>query len=158
MPFEIASLSNAILDRLSNPGALGIIHSVFDRAVNIELHNPPRIIALTFSQAGGLPYALMLADGQLESFIKAGIAPGQEVTLLDKRRLAIKGSAIEFNFHAATLWSPRLASLSNPDDSKAFLELLSWSTDYVYTQAKKAGLVPLLRNPRLLFDGGHIPQ
>jgi|GEM_PF-3226472 len=153
MRVKIASLSSAILDCLSNPGPLGVIHSVFDRAVNIKLDNTQQIIALTFSQAGGLPYALMLADGQLRSFIKEGIETKQKVNLIQNRCLAIIGTDVLFDYSEASVWSPGMSHLTDPDDSETFLELLTWSSDYVFKQANHAGLVPLLENHRMLFNG-----
>ncbi len=73
MQVMIASLSRAILDCLVESGRLGVVHSAFDRAVNIQLDRSSRIIALTFPSAGGLPYAFMLADGSPVSFISRGV-------------------------------------------------------------------------------------
>ncbi|MGA9397475.1 MAG: DUF2877 domain-containing protein [Anaerolineaceae bacterium] len=153
MHIKIASLSSAILDCLSNPGPLGVIHSVFDRAVNIKLDNTQRIIALTFSQAGGLPYAMMLAEGQLNSFMKEGIETKQKVNLIQNRCLAIEGIDIIFDYSESSLWSPGMSHLTDPGDIGTFLELLTWSSDYVFKHANHAGLVPLLENHHLLFDG-----
>lgn len=62
MRVAITSLSSAIQDCLNHPGSLGVVHSVFDRALNIRLNGLPRIVALTFPGAGGLPYAFMLSE------------------------------------------------------------------------------------------------
>ena len=149
----IASLSSAILDCLLKPGLLGAVHSVFDRAVNIKLADTQRIVALTFAQAGGLPYALMLANEQVDSFIKIGVKMGQEVNLDGEQCLEIREAGLRFNLSQASIWSPGMENLSNPEDVDAFLDLVTWSSGYVYQHANHAGLVPLLDNHRLLFEG-----
>jgi hypothetical protein len=156
MHITIATVSTAILDRLSRPGQLGIIHSVFDHAVNIKLDNPLQIIALTFQQAGKLPYALMVADGQLGSFITAGITTGQNVTLTVDRHLLIEGVDLLLDFSFASNWSPGMGSLADPPNIDAFIELIAWSASYIYDHANRAGLVPLLNNHRSLFSGNQV--
>ena len=158
MRITIASISSAILDCLSNPGRLGEIHSVFDRAVNIKLDHVQRLIALTFSPAGRLPYALMVADGQLSSFTAIGIKPGQIVTLSDERCLLMEGVKAVFDYREASGWSPNMDRLSDPEDSTAFLELLTWASGFVFEQSNHAGLVPLLENHRQLFEGKLVMQ
>lgn len=153
MDIAIEALSSAIKDCLSIPGPLGAIHSVFDRAVNIKLDRAQRIIALTFSQAGGLPYALMVADDQIRSFLEVGLKVGQKVTLTEDQRLAIESVDILFDFSKAVTWSPVMESLTDPDNIGAFLDLLTWSSRYVFQQANHAGFVPLLENYHLLFEG-----
>jgi hypothetical protein len=148
MDIAIEALSSAIKEYLSIPGQLGVIHSVFDRAVNIKLDRDPRIIALTFSQTGGLPYSLIVADGQFNSFMA-----GQKVTLTKDQCLVIEGVDILFDFSKAASWSPVMESLTDPDDIGAFLDLLRWSSRYVFQHANHAGIVSLLENYHLLFEG-----
>jgi hypothetical protein len=153
MHVVVASMSSALLDCLGHPGSLGIVHSVFDRALNIRLNDSPRILALTFSPAGGLPYALTVADGCLESFVSAGIMTGQVVELSAESRLKIEAAGVWFDYTNASIWNPHMGKLSDPQNIPAFLDLLDWASDQVFVKANQAGLVPLLREPALLFEG-----
>jgi hypothetical protein len=153
MRVAITSLSSAIMDCLEHPGPFGVVHSVFDHALNIHLNGSPRIIALTFPGAGGLPYAFMVTDGNLDSFTTSGIAKGQTVELGTDSNLRIDAAGIWFDFAAASTWNPALPKLKDPEDIQAFLELLDWAARHVFEKANHAGLVPLLREPRRLFEG-----
>ena len=152
MQVVISSLSSAILDCLEQPGSLGVVHSVFDRALNIRLNDLPRIITLTFPGAGGLPYALMVANGCFDGFSSCGIVAGQTVELGTDSCLRIAAADIQFDFAAASTWNPALPKLNDPEDIRAFLELLDWAARHVFEKANHAGLVPLLREPHRLFD------
>jgi Protein of unknown function (DUF2877) len=153
MRVAITSLSSAILDCLSHPGSLGVVHSVFDRALNIRLNGLPRIIALTFPGAGGLPYAFMLADKSILNFTACGIVPGQPVDLRVGSSLQIEAADVQFDYIAASIWNPFLSQIGGPVNTPAFLELLSWAATHVFEKANHAGLVPLLREPQALFEG-----
>jgi hypothetical protein len=149
----IASMSSAILDCLAHPGSLGVVHSVFDHAVNIHLSDSPRIITLTFMSAGGLPYALMLAEGSPASFLSSGIVVGKTVELTEGSCLKIEDARDWYDFSDASTWNPVMVKLSAPADDLAFGELLDWAAGYIYERANHAGLVPLLKEPHQLFDG-----
>jgi hypothetical protein len=153
MRVRISSVSNSILNYLSTAGSLGVIHSVFDRAVNIRLHDVFRIISLTFSPAGRLPYALMVADGQVNSFIPMGIATGQKVYLSDGDCIKIETVEDCFDYSAASVWNPHMDSLSDPQNTQIFLELLEWAADHIYQRANHIGLVPLLEDSQRLLAG-----
>ncbi len=153
MQVMIASLSRAILDCLVETGRLGVIHSAFDRAVNIQLDRSFRIIALTFASAGGLPYAFMLDEGGPVSFISRGVKAGQIVSLEAGACLVIEGAPDRYDFSSATSWEPAMGKLADPEDQQAFSELLGWASEYVYERANLAGLAPLLKDPQRLFSG-----
>jgi hypothetical protein len=153
MQVMIASLSRAILDCLVQPGLLGVIHSAFDRAVNIRLIDSRRIIALTFASAGGLPYALMLAEGSPVSFLSRGVTAGQKVTLEIDHCLVIEGTRDRYDFSGAVTWEPAMRKMAQPANNQAFIELLDWASEYIYRRANLAGLAPLLKDPRQLFNG-----
>jgi hypothetical protein len=156
MRVAITSLSSAILDCLNHPGSLGVVHSVFDRALNIRLNGTPRIIALTFPGAGGLPYAFMLADKSIMNFASCGIVAGQSVDLLAGSSLQIDAADVRFDYGAASIWNPFMPQIGDPEDIPVFLELLSWAATYVFEKANHAGLVPLLMEPQGLFEGHDI--
>lgn len=151
MQIQIACVSEAILDHLSAGGLLGEVHSAFDRAINIRLDGAARIIALTFSSAGKLPYALMVADGQLADFSRLGISAGQKVSRHGGEYLQIDTIDALFDYSLAHVWDSHMAALSDPADRQAFRELLGWSAGYVYQRANQIGLVPLLGNPQRLL-------
>jgi hypothetical protein len=153
MRFMVASLSRAIQVCLVHPGPLGIIHSVFDRAVNIRLVDSTRIIAMTFTSAGGLPYALMLSDNGSLSFLSSGIVAGQEIELQTGSLLKINGIEDTYDFSHAAIWDPGMDKLADPENCQAFSELLAWAAGYVHQRANQAGLVPLLKDPQNLFSG-----
>lgn len=149
----IASLSRAILDCLVQPGLLGVVHSTFDHAVNIRLRDTPRIIALTFPSAGGLPYALMLAEGSPVSFLSRGVTTGQKATLESDHCLVIEGALDRYDFSGAVSWEPAMGKIAQPANNQAFNELLDWAAEYIYRRTNLAGLAPLLKDPRQLFNG-----
>ncbi len=153
MRIDITSYSSAISDCLANPGPLGTVHSVFDRALNILVSESSRILALTFPGAGGLPYAFMIPDGSIDNFPSCGITPGQAVDLQPDSSLEIKDAGVSFHFASASTWNPAMGSLDDPENIDAFLDLLTWSTRYVFEKANRAGLVPLLNEPQHLFEG-----
>jgi hypothetical protein len=153
MRVAITSLSSAILDCLNHPGSLGVVHSVFDRALNIRLNGLPRIITLAFPGAGGLPYAFMLDDKSIKNFTSLGIVTGQSVDLQAGSSLQIEIADVQFDFSAASIWSPVMPQIVDPEDIRAFFELLAWAATYVFEKANHAGLVPLLKEPQSLFKG-----
>lgn len=153
MQVMIASLSRAILDCLAGTERLGMVHSAFDRAVNIQLDRSSRIIALTFATAGGLPYAFMLAESSPVSFISRGVTAGQMVSIKSDACLVIEGTQDRYDFSSATVWEPAMGKLADPADQQAFSELLGWASGYVYARANLAGLAPLLKAPNQLFSG-----
>ena len=153
MQVMIASLSRAILDCLVQPEQLGTVHSAFDRAVNIQLDQSARMIALTFTSAGGLPYAFMLVDGSPASFIARGVTPGQMVSVEAGACLVIEGAQDRYEFSGATIWEPAMGKLADPENRQAFSDLLVWAAGYVYARANLVGLTPLLKDPRQLIKG-----
>jgi hypothetical protein len=153
MRVTIHSLSSAILDCLAHPGTLGTIHSIFDRAVNIRLADSARVIAITCLPAGGLPYAFRLAGDAPASFLSSGLKVGQKVDLTEESSLRINGARNWYDFSGAANWDPFMGKLNDPGDMHAFYELLDWAAAYIYHRSNQAGLVPLLEEPRRLFNG-----
>ncbi|MBN2677798.1 MAG: DUF2877 domain-containing protein [Anaerolineaceae bacterium] len=153
MQINIDSVSSTIRDELAVANPLGVVHSVFDRAVNIQLNGIPRIIALTFTSAGRLPYALMVGDDQLDDFLSLNISTGLKVYQANGSSIRIENIEDYFVYSNSAIWDPHMDPLDDPKDTRGFLDLLDWSASHVFQRANRIGLVPLLENPRRLLAG-----
>lgn len=89
----------------------------------------------------------------VNTFTSLGIMTGQPVDLQAGSSLKIDAADVQFDFSAASIWNPVMPQMSDPEDFEAFFEILAWAANRVFERANHAGLVPLLKDPRRLFEG-----